>query len=127
MLQFGKKGPVAYDISSTSWDDQLDRTVSIGTTAYYSGYLVADFLPKGKTWIKTRRGGALPSVYVQILNPAEPATLAALLDKGKATGNKVTGKITFKDLAWVAPRLDADGTPEGELLLPTRRPRAGCW
>ncbi|NUW43376.1 hypothetical protein [Nonomuraea rhodomycinica] len=59
-------------------------------------------LPKGKTWYATG-GGALPNLYGQILNPAELTTLSALLKKGAKAGNKITGKITFADLAKVSP------------------------
>ncbi|AQZ64014.1 unnamed protein product [[Actinomadura] parvosata subsp. kistnae] len=102
-LQFGKKGLAAYDIRSTSYRDAKDRAISIGKSTYYSGEYVADYLPKGKTWFRLDGGGAMPYLYGQVLNPAEPATLSALLAKGTRAGNKVTGRITFKSLAQVSP------------------------
>ncbi|QFY05484.1 hypothetical protein GBF35_01245 [Nonomuraea phyllanthi] len=103
VFQFGKKGPVGYDIASIAYDDAKDRAISIGRNTYYSGEYVADFLPKGKTWFRFEGGGAMPFLYAQVLNPAEPATLSALLAKGTRAGRKVTGKITFKDLDKVSP------------------------
>ncbi|MEW1838922.1 hypothetical protein AB0392_13280 [Nonomuraea angiospora] len=102
VLQFDTKGPAAYDISSTSWDEEKDRVIYLDKTTYLSGALV-EKLSKGKTWFKYKGGGGMPYLYGQILNPAEPATLSALLKKGTTAGNKVTGKITFKDLAKVSP------------------------
>lgn len=100
VLQFSKKGVAGYDLKGATWDDQKFRVVSVGDTAYYSGAIYE--LPKGKTWYATG-GGSLPTIYGQILNPAELTTLSALLKKGTKAGNKVTGKITFADLAKVSP------------------------
>ncbi|WP_113700243.1 hypothetical protein [Nonomuraea lactucae] len=100
VLQFSKKGVAGYEVRSSTWDDQKFRVVSVGDTAYYSGAIYK--LPKGKTWFASG-GGALPTIYGQILNPAELATLSALLKKGTKTGNKITGKITFSDLAKISP------------------------
>ncbi|TMR94760.1 hypothetical protein [Nonomuraea basaltis] len=102
VLQFDAKKPAAYDIVSTAWDEEKDRVIYIDKTTYLSGAL-AEGLPKGKTWYKYKGGGGLPYLYGQILNPAESATLSALLRKGTTAGNKVTGKIAFKDLAKVSP------------------------
>ncbi|SDL20428.1 hypothetical protein [Nonomuraea jiangxiensis] len=99
VLQFSKKGVAGYDVRSTTWDDEKYRAVSVGDTAYYSGAIYQ--LPKGKTWFATG-GGALPTIYGQILNPVELTTLSALLKKGTKAGNKITGKITFTDLAKVS-------------------------
>ncbi|WP_188195709.1 hypothetical protein [Nonomuraea sp. SYSU D8015] len=100
-LQFGKKGLAGYDIVGTAYDDEKDRVIYNGKATYYSGALAGD-LPKGKTWIKVSGGGGMPSQYDQILNPTEPTTLSALLNKGKRSGNTVTGTITFKDLRKVS-------------------------
>ena len=97
VLQFGKKGLAAYDIASTAYDDEKDRVIYNGKATYYSGALAGD-LPKGKTWLKASGGGGMPSEYDQVLNPTEPTTLSALLEKGSKSGNIVTGTITFKDL-----------------------------
>lgn len=100
VLQFSKKGVAGYDVRSTTWDEEKFHVVSVGNTAYYSGAIYK--LPKGKTWYATG-GGALPTIYGQILNPAELTTLSALLKKGTKAGNKITGEITFSDLAKVSP------------------------
>ncbi|MEU4511176.1 hypothetical protein AB0G05_16925 [Nonomuraea wenchangensis] len=101
VLQFGKKGLAAYDIAGTAYDDEKDRVIYDGKATYYSGALAGD-LPKGKTWLKIPGGGGMPSEYDQVLNPTEPTTLAALLKKGRTSGNTVTGTITFKDLRKVS-------------------------
>ncbi|MFI7615006.1 hypothetical protein ACIBP6_27630 [Nonomuraea terrae] len=101
VLQFGKKGVAGYDLRGSTWDDERYRIVSAGDTTYYSGAVYE--LPKGKTWYASEGGGALPTIYGQILNPAELATLSALVKNGTKAGNKITGKITFSDLAKVSP------------------------
>ncbi|MEV0384970.1 hypothetical protein [Nonomuraea sp. NPDC050643] len=103
VLQFDRKGLAAYDITTTSWDDEKSRTIAIGRTAYHSGGILTKMLPKGKTWFKRKGGGAPPGVYGQILNPAEPTTLSALIENGARAGGKVAGVITFKELAKVSP------------------------
>ncbi|MER6008322.1 hypothetical protein ABT120_58010 [Nonomuraea angiospora] len=102
VLQFDAKGLAAYDIASTAWDEEKDRVIYIDKTTYLSGAL-AETLPKGKAWFKYKGGGGMPYLYGQILNPTESATLSALLKKGTTAGNKVTGKITFKELDKVSP------------------------
>ncbi|TDD46789.1 hypothetical protein E1286_19820 [Nonomuraea terrae] len=42
--------------------------------------------------------GGLSDSYGQVLNAAEPATLAALIKNGKRTDDTVTGTITFGEL-----------------------------
>ncbi|MCK2218267.1 hypothetical protein MF672_031420 [Actinomadura sp. ATCC 31491] len=103
-FQFGKKGVAAFELTMDYGDEQ-ERVISIGKTGYYSGGVLEGRLPKGKTWLKDV-GGAIPDSWAQWLNPAEPATLAALMKKGVRTGGSVTGSITLKELkavsAWVA-------------------------
>ncbi len=132
VLQFAKKG-LNYDLTITAWDDTEERVISTGGRTYYSGGALAEYMPKGKRWLRLKGGGALPGVYLQVLNPAEPATLSALLKKGKREGSKVTGTITFAALTKVSPWFAgselstwAAGTPVSYTLtlapsgLPTR-------
>ncbi|MEU7747101.1 hypothetical protein [Nonomuraea sp. NPDC049158] len=107
VFQFDKKGVAAFDIN-IHWDDDTygrQRAVGVGNITYHTGGVMPMVLPEGKTWYKVKRYG-LPDSYGQILNPAEPKTLAALIKHGKSTKNSITGTITFKDLkqasAWWA-------------------------
>ncbi|SEH02120.1 hypothetical protein SAMN05444920_12455 [Nonomuraea solani] len=103
-FQFDKKGIAAFDITMNYGEDDKEHVISIGKTGYYSGGILEKVLPKGKTWFKSA-GGAIPDAWAQFLNPAEPKTLAALIENGKTQGNTVTGSITLKELktvsAWV--------------------------
>ncbi|GIH90346.1 hypothetical protein ACFFMN_07565 [Planobispora siamensis] len=117
-FQFGKGTIVASEVSvkrtseatPDEWfsylpqpGDKPERTIRIGTTSYYSG---GRWRPsKGKTWIKHRDGmsAGLSGEYSQQVNAAEPATLKALMAKGKRTGRTYSGKITFGALDKVSP------------------------
>ncbi|SEH01054.1 hypothetical protein SAMN05444920_118243 [Nonomuraea solani] len=104
VFQFGGKGVAAYDITMKDGDEQ-ERVIAIGETAYYSGDLVGSRLPDGKTWYK-RQSRGMPDSWSQFINPAEPKTLARLLELGKTKGDTVSGSITLKELkavsAWVS-------------------------
>ena len=51
-------------------------------------------LPKGKSWLKVRAPmpGGSSSIYCQQPNPAEPATLQALIKGGQKTGPNLQGQ-----------------------------------
>ncbi|MEV0201605.1 hypothetical protein [Nonomuraea sp. NPDC050691] len=113
-FQFSKKGIAASDITA-KWgtatgraDEKPERVISIGKVSYESSDMWKDKMPPGKTWY---RSGGLPGggsgFYGQVINPAEPGTLAALLKKGKRSGSTLKGTITFKELAKVSPWFDA--------------------
>ncbi|WP_326635067.1 hypothetical protein OG884_20060 [Streptosporangium sp. NBC_01755] len=117
-FQFGRAGIVASDVSAkrttdapeTSeiipWAlDRPERTIRIGTTSYYSGGPWAP--PKGKTWIKHPNGmsAGFSGWYGQLVNVAEPATLKALITKGKRTGRTYSGTISFGALEKISPWL----------------------
>ncbi|MER6825944.1 hypothetical protein ABT352_08140 [Streptosporangium sp. NPDC000563] len=82
-----------------------ERVIRVKNTSYISGGIFGQFLPDDKTWLKTPSGilgnnGRLS----QLVNPAEPATLKALL--ARATVKRPTaysGKITFGELYKVSP------------------------
>ncbi|MFC4121037.1 hypothetical protein [Nonomuraea zeae] len=107
-FQFNAKGIAASDITTTAADSGRERTISVGKVSYTSGDIWEGRLEPGKSWMKT---GNLPGgsggFYGQVINPAEPKTLAALIKKGRLTGSAITGKITFKELAKVSPWFDA--------------------
>jgi hypothetical protein len=98
-FQFDSKGVAASDITATPAVGGRERTISVGKVSYTSGGMRGDRLPLGKAWLK---GNALlgggSAFFGQVINPAEPKTLAALVRKGKLRGSTLTGKITFKDL-----------------------------
>ncbi|GAA2207622.1 hypothetical protein GCM10009850_030800 [Nonomuraea monospora] len=98
-FQFNAKGVAASDITATPKGRPRERTISIGNVSYTSGGMYEDRVPMGKAWLKGNAllGGA-SGFYGQVINPAEPKTLAALVKKGKLRGGTLTGKITFKEL-----------------------------
>ncbi|WP_326645123.1 hypothetical protein OG884_12210 [Streptosporangium sp. NBC_01755] len=116
-FQFGRAGIVASDISSKGAapvdprDGQGDgmfapaRTIRIGTTSYSQGGTYRDKMPSGKSWYKTPNGmtGGVAGWFSQLVNVAEPTTLAALLKDAKQTRNTYTGTTTFGRLAKVSP------------------------
>ncbi|MEV4163798.1 hypothetical protein [Nonomuraea dietziae] len=102
VMQFGKKGVVASDVTITTLDSERQRAIGVDKTTYVSGKMLEGLLPEGKTWLKSR-GGGLFGFYGQILNPAEPTTLAALIKRGTPGRSTITGTITFKELERVSP------------------------
>lgn len=98
-FQFDSKGVAASDITATPAVGSPERTISVGKVSYTSGGMHESRLPLGKAWLK---GNALlgggSGFFGQVINPAEPKTMAALVRKGKLRGSTLTGKITFKDL-----------------------------
>ncbi|MEV4799651.1 hypothetical protein AB0K18_06505 [Nonomuraea sp. NPDC049421] len=105
-FQFDRKGIVASDISATPKGRARERTISVGKYTYTQGGIYEEKL--GATWAKSRGlpGGA-SGFYGQVINPAEPKTLATLVKKGRLKGRTLTGKITFKDLAKASRWFDA--------------------
>ncbi|PZG06400.1 hypothetical protein [Nonomuraea aridisoli] len=107
-LQFSAKGIAASDITTTRVGAPRERVVTVGRTSYVSGGILSEQLPPGASWNKTgyMPGGA-GGFHGQVINPAEPKTLAMLVKKGKPSRSTITGKITFKDLAKVSTWFDA--------------------
>ncbi|MGV9378761.1 hypothetical protein ACWDRB_23285 [Nonomuraea sp. NPDC003707] len=107
-FQFNAKGIAASDITCKTGPAEPERTISVGKVSYTSGGIWKERLPDGKTWLKT---GGMPGgaggFYGQVINPAEPGTLSALIKKGKLSGSTITGKITFKELEKVSRWFDA--------------------
>ncbi|MEV7011509.1 hypothetical protein [Streptosporangium sp. NPDC051022] len=117
-FQFGKTGIVASDISSKTAEESDDpsapdptgvfapsRTIRIGTTSYASGGSYREDMPKGKSWYKDPDGmtGGASGWFGQLVNVAEPATLASLLKGAKRAGGGYSGTTTFGKLAKVSP------------------------
>ncbi|MBB4915611.1 hypothetical protein [Streptosporangium saharense] len=117
-FQYGKTDVVASDVTaSRSTDEDLgptesfvlnmlsrpERTIRVGTTSYYSGGPWAP--PKGKTWVRHPNGlsAGFSGWYGQLVNAAEPATLKALLAKGRKAGNTYSGTISFGALNRISP------------------------
>ncbi|MGA4996197.1 hypothetical protein [Nonomuraea bangladeshensis] len=108
IFEFDAKGGVkSLDVTTTGGEYGRERVIGfnhdIGGTGYQSGGLVGKWLKKGKTWWKDShqlylRHTELLDYDEQLVNPAEPATLAALLRNGQRSGDTVTGAITFKEL-----------------------------
>ncbi|MEV0591416.1 hypothetical protein [Nonomuraea cavernae] len=102
-FQFNAKGLAGSDIVATSTLGR-ERTITVGKVGYTSGGIWKDRLPAGKTWLKGSGSfGGTAGYRGQVINPAEPKTLAALIKKGKLTRSSITGKITFKELDKVSP------------------------
>ncbi|AQZ62137.1 unnamed protein product [[Actinomadura] parvosata subsp. kistnae] len=102
-FQLDAKGVAASDITTTSPGRPGERTISVGKVSYTSGGMWEDRLPPGKSWFKTNGllGGS-SGFHGQVINPAEPKTLAALVKKGRLRGGTLTGTITFKELEKVS-------------------------
>ncbi|MEV0597413.1 hypothetical protein [Nonomuraea cavernae] len=113
VVQFGKKGIVASDVRGTFVSPLFDghitkpeRSILIGKDAWRSGGILAENLPKGKTWYKTYsmyNVGTVSSWFGQLVSPLEPTTLAALVKHGKRSGFSYRGTITFDRLSDISP------------------------
>jgi hypothetical protein len=102
-FQFDKKGLAASDITA-SIAGLKERSITIGKTTYISGGMLNKLSSGGKTWLQVRNmPGGTSGMYGQVINPAEPKTLAALVKRSKHTGNRYTGTITFKELGKLSP------------------------
>ncbi|MGI5287198.1 hypothetical protein ACQEVF_28215 [Nonomuraea polychroma] len=102
-FEFDNVGIQNLDITMTRGKEGWKRVIGIGQTSYESGGDVKKWIPKGKTWYMSRHQlflhhSQLLGFDEQVINPAEPKTLAALLRNGKLSGKTVTGTITFKEL-----------------------------
>ncbi|MEV4375798.1 hypothetical protein [Streptosporangium sp. NPDC049644] len=81
-----------------------ERVIRIKNTSYVSGGIFGQFLPEDKKWLKMPGVLGNNGRVTQLVNPAEPATLKALLSH--ATVKRPTayaGKITFGELYKVSP------------------------
>ncbi|MEU8205892.1 hypothetical protein [Streptosporangium sp. NPDC049046] len=112
-FQFGRGGIVASDISSKGpgpadevfTSSVSGRTIRIGTTSYSQGGTYRDKMPSGKSWYKGSDGmtGGVGGWFSQLVNVAEPATLASLLKGAKKSRTTYSGTTTFGKLAKVSP------------------------
>lgn len=105
-FQFSKKGLAASDITAkvVARSDEQERAITIGRTTYLSGGMWKDRLPEGKTWYRVgHMPGGGSGFYGQVINPAEPKTLAGLVKRAKRAGSRYTGTITFKELDKLSP------------------------
>jgi hypothetical protein len=101
-LQFNAKGIAAFDIVTT-FPKRRERVISIGKVSYITGD-PSDRLPEGKTYAKGKSETAGAGGFNgQVINPAEPKTLATLIKRGKLTKHAITGKTTFKELDKISP------------------------
>ncbi len=132
VLEFGRKGVVASDLTSTfrlpSADRELaeefknlfapTRVITVKGFSYTSGAFYGDALPEGKKWVRTRAGLVSPgSPAQQMVNPLEPATLKAVLARtiskrpgGTWDGTRTvvhSGMITLGELYKVSPTVRA--------------------
>lgn len=119
-LQVDKKGIFAADVTAKFHSSYgglgrgvlrvpYERMITIGGQTYLSGGDWADDLPKGKPWykvpVKGKIGGGSGTVgwFGMVVNPAEPATLKALVAGGQRTSDGYSGTITFERLAKISP------------------------
>ena len=105
---FDNQGVRSFDITVTGGKEGRKRVIAVGRTSYESGGDVKKWIPQGKTWHMARHQlflhhSQLLGFDEQVINPAEPRTLAALLKNGRTSENIVVGTIAFKDLAKVSP------------------------
>jgi hypothetical protein len=112
VFEFTAKGDIkALDVTTTGGEYGRERVIgfnhTIGGTSYRSGGPLGKWLKKGENWWKDSHRLHLWHTELlgydeQLVNPAEPATLAALLKNGQRSGDAVTGAITFKKLERVS-------------------------
>lgn len=112
VFEFDAKGGVkALDVTTTGGEYGRERAIGfnydIGGRSYQSGGFTGKWLKKGKTWWRNDHQSHLWHTDLlgydeQMVNPAEPATLAALLKNGERSGDTVSGAITFKQLERVS-------------------------
>ncbi|MGV9596417.1 hypothetical protein ACWDR1_07115 [Streptosporangium sandarakinum] len=116
-FQFGRAGIVASDISSDRAVPLEDptanpngvfgpaRTIRVGAISYARGGSYSDKMPSGKSWYKDKSGmtGDVSGWFSQLVNVAEPQTLATLLKGAKKSGRGYSGTTTFGRLAKVSP------------------------
>ncbi|WP_433251823.1 hypothetical protein ACQPYK_06695 [Streptosporangium sp. CA-135522] len=130
VLEFGKSGVAASDLSSTfnlpGVDKELkklfgppSRMITVKGASYISGGFYADSMPEGKKWVRLPGGAsvALGNPVEQMLNPLEPATLKAALAHtttkrpgGTWDGTRTVvhaGTITLGELYKVSPSVRA--------------------
>ncbi|MFI7618291.1 hypothetical protein ACIBP6_44445 [Nonomuraea terrae] len=105
-FQFDKKGVKAFDVTTIPRPQSRERVIAIGDIGYFCGFS-RYATPKGKTWYRYPRAKFSVNerfwFYGQLINPAEPATVAALVKNGKRSADTVTGTITFAELKKVSP------------------------
>ncbi len=104
-FEFDNQGVKSLDITVTGGKEGRKRVIGVGRTSYESG---GKWIPQGKTWYRSRHQlflhhSQLLGFDEQVINPAEPKTLAALLKNGRTSENTVVGTIPFKELAKVSP------------------------
>ncbi|MFB9722462.1 hypothetical protein [Planobispora longispora] len=132
VLEFGRKGVVASDLTSTfslpSGDKELaeefkdlfspTRVITVKGFSYTDGKFYGDAMPEGKKWVRARAGLASPgNPAQQLVNPLEPATLKAVLARtaakrpgGTWDGARTvvhSGTITLGELYKVSPTVRA--------------------
>ncbi|MCA2181482.1 hypothetical protein LDL08_35505 [Nonomuraea glycinis] len=112
VFEFNAKGWIkALDVTTTGGEYGREHAIgfnhTIGGTGYRSGGLIGTWLKKGEIWWRDSHQLHLWHTELlgydeQLVNPAEPATLAALLKNGQRNRDTVTGAITFKELERVS-------------------------
>ncbi|MFI6789271.1 hypothetical protein ACIBG4_18315 [Nonomuraea sp. NPDC050383] len=115
-LQFGRTGIVASDITAKPLEApgvpggltalaEPERTITVGRKSYNTAAPIYGDLPKGKTWFVPRKKvtNGMSGRYGQVVNPAEPATLKALISGGRRAGRTYSGHITLARLWKISP------------------------
>ncbi|GAA4508177.1 hypothetical protein GCM10023096_09110 [Nonomuraea ferruginea] len=112
LFEFNADGGVkALHVTTTGGEHGRERAIGfnhdVGGTGYRSGGPVGKWLKTGNDWWKDSHQSHLWHTELlgydeQLVNPAEPATLDALLKNGKRSGDTITGVITFEELERVS-------------------------
>ncbi|MFC4586546.1 hypothetical protein [Sphaerisporangium corydalis] len=88
------------------------RLIKVLRTGYLSGAVVADDLPKGKSWVRYRWTDLSPSGT--LLDIMDAATLRTLMDHATSRrGGVVKGSVTTSRLASVSPSFSEQFGPAG--------------
>ncbi|MFC5818041.1 hypothetical protein [Nonomuraea harbinensis] len=107
-LTLDRKGAAAVEVRARTVKNDADhlggivddeRVIAVGKRTYVKGGILSRSAPEGKTWVKLPRASlGLGGRYSQTINPAEPATLKALITSGEKSGRTYTGKISEAEL-----------------------------
>ncbi|GGT18961.1 hypothetical protein ACFFV7_52795 [Nonomuraea spiralis] len=108
-----RKGGIFNTLNTLLHDE---RTITVGKVSYNKGGALNGDVPSGKPWLRYGKPlpGGISGLYSQMVNPAEPATLQALIKSGTKSGRTVKGHISRAELWRVSPWYRASAMSKSE-------------